>query len=185
VVLTSLPDSDVFETVARETFVPLARAGQVFVDLGTWLRPAREIAARGRKAFLSAAVSGDPRTPVYMFAGGDAAAFERVRPLLETLADPAHLILAGPSGAGQILKGVNQLSMGVVRAAWLEAVSYATRQGIDAATVAAAVGGDAGWRRELADTARLIAEGKAEGQDAKFASCPISFTPELAGADLR
>jgi 3-hydroxyisobutyrate dehydrogenase-like beta-hydroxyacid dehydrogenase len=96
----------------------------MFVDLGTSrLGPTREIArALGTKGafLLDAPVSGDPRTPVYMFAGGDAADFERVRPLLETLADPAHLILAGPSGAGQLLKGVNQLSMGIVRAAWLK-----------------------------------------------------------------
>ncbi len=189
VVFTSLPSSEVFETLAEESIAPFARAGQVIVDLGTTrLGPTRRLAAvlaaKGA-ALLDAPVSGDPRTPVYMFVGGEEGAFQRVKPLLQVLADPDHLTLAGASGSGQILKGVNQLSMGLVRAAWLEAISFATRQGIDPQTVKRAVGGTIGWRSELAGVSQQIADGKGESNDLKFAELPYFLhAAEQAGLDL-
>ena len=187
ILLTSLPSSQVFETVAAESLLPLARAGQVIVDLGTSrLEPTRRFAsalAGKGAALLDAPVSGDPRTQLHVFVGGDTDAFERARPLLQVLAHPDHLTHAGPSGAGQILKGVNQLSMGVVQAAWLEAISFATRQGIDAATVKQAVGGDQAWRAELARVAQQVADGKGEGHDAKFAELPY-FLDAARQADI-
>jgi 3-hydroxyisobutyrate dehydrogenase-like beta-hydroxyacid dehydrogenase len=176
ILFTSLPSSKAFETVAGESILPLARAGQVIVDLGTTrLEPTRQTAAAlaGKgAALLDAPVSGNPRTPLYIFVGGETVAFERAKPALQVLAHPDHLTHAGLSGAGQILKGVNQLSMGVVQAAWLEAISYATRQGIDAKTVEQAVGGDRGWRADLARAAQQVADGRGEGQDLKFAELP-------------
>jgi 2-hydroxy-3-oxopropionate reductase len=189
VVFTSLPTSEVFETVAEQSILPLARVGQVIVDLGTTrLDPTRQIAAAlaGKgAALLDAPVSGDPRMPVYIFVGGGASAFQRVKPVLQVLADPDHLTLGGSSGAGQILKGVNQLCLGVVRAAWLEAVSFATRQGIDPQTIKQAVGGAEGWRAELADMAQQIADGKGEQHDLKFAELPYFLhAAEQTGIDL-
>jgi 2-hydroxy-3-oxopropionate reductase len=189
VVLTSLPSSAVFETVAAESVVPLARSGQVIVDLGTTelgltRRTAAALAAKGA-ALLDAPVSGDPRRPVYVFVGGERGAFDCVEPVLQVLAAPDHLTLAGTSGAGQILKGVNQLSMGVVQAAWLEAVSYATRQGIDPQTVKQAVGGAEGWRAELARVSQQIADGKGELNDLKFAELPYFLdAAEQSGLEL-
>ena len=187
IIFTSLPSSEVFETVAGESILPLARAGQVVVDLGTTkLEATRRIAAaladKGA-ALLDAPVSGDPRTPLYIFAGGEASAFQRAKPMLQALADPDHLSLAGPSGAGQILKGVNQLCMGVVQAAWLEAVSYATRQGIDAETIKQAVGGPTGWRADLVRVAQQIADAKGEHLDLKFAELPY-FLDAAEQADI-
>lgn len=176
VVFTSLPNSEVFETVAEQSLIPLARPGQVMVDLGTTrLGPTRQIAAAlaGKgAALLDAPVSGDPRRPVYIFAGGEAGAFERIKPLLQVLADPDHLTHAGPSGSGQILKGVNQLCLGVARAAWLESISFATRQGIDPQIIKQAVGGAQGWRAELAELSQQIADGKGEQHDLKLAELP-------------
>jgi 3-hydroxyisobutyrate dehydrogenase-like beta-hydroxyacid dehydrogenase len=157
------------------------------VDLGTTRltetrRLADALAKRGA-ALLDSPVSGDPRTPLYLFVGGDAAAFERVRPILATLAHPDHLTLGGPSGAGQILKAVNQLCMGLVPAAYMEAISFATRQGIDAQTVSRAVGGDGGWRGELAGYCKRIAEGQMENNDIKFAEFPY-FLDAAAAAGI-
>ncbi|MBM3457751.1 MAG: NAD(P)-dependent oxidoreductase, partial [Armatimonadetes bacterium] len=112
-------------------------------------------------------------------------AFRQVRPLLEILADPAHLTWAGPGGAGQILKGVNQLAMGLVQAAWLETISYGTRQGLDPETVGRAVGGETGWRAALAQAAHRVAEGRAEQDDLKFAELPYFLdAAERAGMPL-
>ena len=120
-----------------------------------------------------------------MFAGGDAEAFATARPVLETLADPEHLTYCGESGAGQIIKGVNQLAMGLVQGAWLETISYATRQGISADLVAKAVGGASGWRAELAAHATRIAAGDGEKNDLKFAELPYFLrAAEAAKIDM-
>jgi 2-hydroxy-3-oxopropionate reductase len=189
VVFTSLRSSAVFGAVAEQSIVPFGGSEQVIVDLGTTelgltRRIASALSAKGA-TLLDAPVSGDPRRPVYIFVGGDAGAFERVKPLLQVLADPDHLTLAGSSGAGQILKGVNQLSMGLVNAAWLEVVSYATRLGLDPQTVEQAVGGATGWRAELAQVCRQIADGKGDLNDLKFAELPYFLNAaEQAGLDL-
>jgi 2-hydroxy-3-oxopropionate reductase len=175
--------------VAQESILPLTRAGQVMVDLGTTrLLPTRqiaaELAAKGA-SLLDAPVSGDPRTPLYLFVGGEQTAFQRVEPLLQVLAAPEHLTLGGDSGSGQILKAVNQLCMGVVRGAWMEAVSFATRQGIDLPTVGQAVGGPEGWRAELTEVVRQLAEGEGERQDLKFAELPYFLqAAEQAGIEM-
>ncbi len=176
VILTSLPNSDVFERVMYEKIIDRAGESQIFVDLGTSrLGSSRAIAEKLKErgaALLDAPVSGDPRKPVYMFVGGNKDVFERARPLLEVISDPAHLTYGGQSGSGQILKGVNQLSMGLVGAAWLETVSFATRAGIDAGLVAKAVGGDSGWRLDLKRIAERVDRDEVKGMDLKFAELP-------------
>lgn len=176
VALTSLPSSAVFERVAAETLVPAARPGRVFVDLGTTevsvaRRTAGALAERGA-ALVDAPVSGDPRGDVHVFVGGPPEAVERAMPILRRLAGAKPCVHAGPTGCGQILKGVNQLAMGLVQAAWLETVSYATRQGLDPAVVAEAVGGPDGWRATLAETARSVQNGDPDAFDLKFAEWP-------------
>ncbi|TVR46583.1 MAG: NAD(P)-dependent oxidoreductase [Puniceicoccaceae bacterium] len=188
-VLASLPNSRVTEQVLENDVLPHLRPGTIVVDLGTTeVGATRKLAAafQARQAFLlDAPVSGDPRHPVHIFVGGEESAFDRARPLLAVLAHPDHLTLGGPSGAGQILKGVNQLCMGLVSAAWLEAISFATRQGIDPETVGRAVGGESGWRRQLVELSRKIAGGKGEHDDLKFAELPYFLkAAEEAGLAL-
>ncbi|MGB2820570.1 MAG: NAD-binding protein, partial [Phycisphaerae bacterium] len=97
---------------------------------------------------------------------------ERVRPILEVLGDPRHVAHCGPSGCGQAVKGVNQLAMGLVAAAYLEAVAYGVRCGADLDAIAASVGGDEGWRKRLADCAMKAKDGSAEGVYVKFPELP-------------
>lgn len=188
-VLLSLRDSDTAIRVMEQELLPYARAGQIIIDLGTTKVPETKRVAelfRARGAYLlDCPVSGDPRHPVYIFGGGDQQAFEKVRPILAHIADPDHLTWCGPSGSGQIVKGVNQLSMGLVQAAWLETLSFATRQGVSAEVVAKSVGGASGWRAELASHAARIAAGEAENNDLKFAELPYFLAAaEAAGIDL-
>ena len=189
VTLLSLPTSDVAVAVIERDLLPAVRPGMVIVDLGTTRvhetrRLADRLAAAG--AFLvDAPVSGDPRQPVFMFAGGEDEAIRRVAPVLQTLAREDKLTHGGPSGSGQILKGVNQLAMGLVSAAWLETVAFATRQGVSAETVAQAVGGSGGWRADLVRTCQQVAAGQAEEVDAKFAELPYFLdAAEKAGIAL-
>ena len=63
--------------------------------------------------------------------GGDAAALERVRPVLEAMGNPERIIHIGESGAGQICKACNQLVIGGTLAAVGEAFALARKSGVD------------------------------------------------------
>ena len=118
--MTSLPSSDAFVRLAADILLPQARV-QVFIDFGTPTPPEfRRLAAAfvQQGAYLvDAPVSGGPsgakQGTLYVFVGGDAAVVEQCRPLLEVVGDPAKTTYCGASGAGQVVKGVNQLMMGL------------------------------------------------------------------------
>lgn len=93
---------------------------------------AQAAAARGL-AYLDAPVSGSVpqsrnRELVFM-AGGDAAAFEAVRPVLDAMGRMA--LHVGASGAGATIKLVNNMLAGTMTAALAEAVSIAQAAGVD------------------------------------------------------
>lgn len=182
VVLASLPSSEAFACVAEGEVLPRARAGQTVIDLGTTPPPeARRLAAlfaaRGA-ALLDVPVSGGPGgvegRRLRMFAGGERDVFERCRPILEAIGGADHITYCGPSGAGQVVKGVNQLAMGLGVAAYLEAVGFGVRAGVDAETIRHAVGDAAGegWRRELDRVADGAARGEGERAGVKFRELP-------------
>ncbi len=169
-VLTSLRSSEIFVEVAETHFVPNARAGQTFVDLGTTAAPeARRLAAlfaeRGAclvDAPVSGGVGGSATGTLRIFVGGDPDAAERARPILETLGDEGRVVYFGPSGSGQVGKAVNQLAMGLADAAYLEAVAFGVRAGLDAADIVQSMGGDAGWRQYFGRIAGRVAEGRGD-----------------------
>jgi 3-hydroxyisobutyrate dehydrogenase-like beta-hydroxyacid dehydrogenase len=176
VVLTSLRTSAMWVEVAGTELVPNAHEGQVFIDLGTVAPPetrrvAELFAARGA-TLLDVPVSGGPggsaSGTLRMFAGGDRAAFERCLGLLEVLGDAEHIVYCGPSGAGQVVKGVNQLAMGLGAAAWLESLAFGVRCGVDPAAMKQAVGGHGGWRGEFAAVCDKVIAGEGHGIWVKF-----------------
>jgi hypothetical protein len=57
-------------------------------------------------------------------------------------------------------------------AAYLEAVAFGVRAGVDPATICAAVGGDERWRAQVAATVGQIVAGKGEGIGVKFRELP-------------
>jgi len=169
-VLTSLRSSETFVEVAEAHFVPNARAGQTFIDLGTTAAPeARRIAgllaARGTTlldAPVSGGAQGSATGTLRIFVGGDREAFERCRAILETLGDQGRVVYFGPSGSGQVAKAVNQLAMGLADAAYLEAVAFGVRAGLDAADIEQAIGGEQGWRQYFGRIAARVAEGRGD-----------------------
>lgn len=181
VVCTSLPSSSVFVRVAEGDLLPAARAGQVFVDTGTTeavetRRLAAAFAEKGA-ALIDAPVSGGPRgvadRTLHVFAGGDRAVYEKCRPVLEALGgDPDRTAWCGPSGCGQAVKGVNQLAMGLVDAAYLEAIAFGVRAGADVQAIARTVGGEDGFRRRIARLAETVRDGKADDVLVKFPELP-------------
>ena len=179
VVCLSLPSSEAVVEVFKDEIMP--RAGQVFIDFGTTAPPetrriAAELAGRGA-ALIDAPVSGGPggaeRARLRMFVGGDAEAVERCRPILETVGGSEGLTYCGPSGAGQVVKGVNQLAMGLGAAAYLEAVAFGVRAGVGPEIIATAVGDpDERWRAIVLQMAEAAAKGTAEQVGVKFRELP-------------
>jgi 3-hydroxyisobutyrate dehydrogenase-like beta-hydroxyacid dehydrogenase len=187
IVLTSLPSSQVWVQVAEADLLPHARAGQIFIDLGTTTgNETRRLAtALGEKgaSLIDAPVSGGPAGAaggnLRIFIGGDEAVVTQCRPILAVLGEPQHVVYCGPSGSGQVAKGVNQLAMGLGAAAYLEAIAYGVRGGVNAAALAQAIGGEGGWRGYFGQLAQRASDGQAEEVWVKFPELPY-FLEEAA-----
>jgi 3-hydroxyisobutyrate dehydrogenase-like beta-hydroxyacid dehydrogenase len=103
-------------------------SGSLHIDMSTTgPAPARKVAkaleANG-VAFVDAPVAGSVgparEGTLAIMAGGDAAAFDRARPLLASLGDPDRTWHLGPVGAGQAAKLMVNLVLGGVMAAVAE-----------------------------------------------------------------
>jgi 3-hydroxyisobutyrate dehydrogenase-like beta-hydroxyacid dehydrogenase len=97
---------------------------------------ARELAAEAAKrgcAFLDAPVSGGQsgaeNGALTVMVGGDAAAFERARPVIGHFARAVTLM--GPAGAGQLTKMVNQICIVGAVQGLAEAIDFGLRAGLD------------------------------------------------------
>jgi 3-hydroxyisobutyrate dehydrogenase len=113
------------------------RPGAVVVDMST-VAPAteRRMAAllRERRAdYLDAPVSGGDvgakNATLAIMVGGEAAALERARPILEKLG--RTITHCGPVGHGQLTKLSNQILVGVTLLGVSEAISFARQSGLD------------------------------------------------------
>lgn len=181
VVLTSLPSSQAFVTLADDVLLPNARAGQVFIDIGTVTPPesrrlASEFEAKGA-TLVDAPVSGGPsgaeRRALLVFVGGNQGAIENCQPILDVLGGSGGKITyCGPAGSGQVVKGVNQLAMGIGNAAFIESVAFGVNAGVPAEVIAQAVGGDTGWRAIVQSVAKRIADGRGNEIGVKFRELP-------------
>jgi 3-hydroxyisobutyrate dehydrogenase-like beta-hydroxyacid dehydrogenase len=140
VIFTSLPGpADVDEAVLGDNgILATAQPGAVHVDLTSSLPSAAKRlaiveAARGL-AFLDAPLSGSSAGAeagtLSVFVGGDAATFERVRPLLECFGK--NLFHMGPVGSGNITKLTNNLMVNAIPLLVDEALVLGVKAGIDA-----------------------------------------------------
>jgi 3-hydroxyisobutyrate dehydrogenase-like beta-hydroxyacid dehydrogenase len=191
VVLLSLRSSETTCEVARTSLLPVARSGQTFVDLGTTSAPqtrvlAQEFAGRGA-SWVDAPVSGGPggsaSGSLRIFIGGAEASVRAVWHVFEALGDPAHTVYCGPSGCGQVVKGVNQLAMGLGAAAYMEAIAFGVHGGVGLDAIRRGVGGDSGFRAEFDAVAAQIARGNAASIYVKFPELPY-FLAEAAEQDV-
>lgn len=132
-----------------------ARPGLIFVDMST-IAPAAAQSIATRLAdkgisMLDAPVSGGEigaiNAGLTIMVGGEAHAFDKVRPLFEAMGKTVSLI--GDSGAGQVAKACNQILTGVGVAAVAEALNFATRSGVDATRVREALLGGFAYSRIL------------------------------------
>jgi 2-hydroxy-3-oxopropionate reductase len=145
IVITMLPDSpDVIHVLTGPKGVFKAvRPGTVVVDMST-ISPtvARDLAVQASElgaTLLDAPVSGGEigaiNGTLSIMVGGDAAALERVRPVLNRMGSPERIVHIGESGAGQICKACNQIAIGGTLAVVGEVFALARKAGVDPAKV--------------------------------------------------
>ncbi|MDP9354381.1 MAG: 2-hydroxy-3-oxopropionate reductase [Chloroflexota bacterium] len=139
IVITMLPDSpDVRAVVFDEGSVLEAMGdGHLLVDMST-IAPATAIevsealSARGAGA-LDAPVSGGDKGAIAgtlsIMVGGEAADFERARPLFEAMGKT--IVHVGGPGSGQMVKACNQVVVAVNYAAVSEALVLGAKAGVD------------------------------------------------------
>jgi 3-hydroxyisobutyrate dehydrogenase len=143
VVITMLPRPEHVEQVLLGTDGLLGgmAPGSVWIDMSTSIPVVadRVRTVAGTVAVLDAPVSGmaagAKAGTLQIFAGGDEAVFNRVRPLLEAMGDPDRILYVGGNGAGYTVKLMINLLWFAHLVATAEVLSIGTQAGVDLATL--------------------------------------------------
>src|SRR5579864_8336187 len=150
IVITMVPNSAQVEEVVAgpQGILEGARKGLVIIDMSTiapsMSRKLATIAAEKEVHFLDAPVSGGSvgaeNGTLTIMVGGEQSIFERVRPVLEAMGRKEAIIHVGSSGAGEIVKIVNNMIMGTIAAATAEALVLGVKAGADLETMTKIIG---------------------------------------------
>ncbi len=146
VLVTMLTDDEAVLAVGEE-LVAGAEAGTTIVDMSS-VSPRTALHLHGLAAergvgYVDAPVSGGERAAregaLAVMAGGEDAALERARPVLEAMA--AKIVHVGGPGAGDLTKAVNQVIVGLNLQAVAEGLALAIENGLDPDKVIEALAG--------------------------------------------
>lgn len=126
-----------------------SKAGTILVDMTTsdptLAREVADAASKKNVGCLDAPVSGGDigakEARLSIMVGGDASAFEAVKPIFETMGKT--IVLQGGAGAGQHTKMVNQILIANNMVGVCEGLLYAYQAGLDPTTVLTSVGSGA------------------------------------------
>ena len=134
-VITMLPDSPEVEEVLSAA-APRMAGDALAIDMSTIAPTAtRAIADKLGLALLDAPVTGSrPKAEdasLTIMVGGDAAGFDRARPLLESMG--ALVLHVGPRGHGQMIKLINNTLAAINAAGLAEGLVLAQAAGVDTA----------------------------------------------------
>lgn len=147
IIITCVSDTPDVEAVmlGENGVIHGARPGSLVIDMST-ISPqttqdiAKQLAERGvmmLDAPISGGSEGAAKGTLSIMVGGDAAQFERAMPVLQAMGK--KITHVGPSGAGQIVKLVNQILVVGNMLAVGEALLFAQAGGLDLAQTLAAV----------------------------------------------
>ena len=149
IIITMLPNSPhVKEAIlGAGGVVEGVKSGTIVVDMSSIAPAASQEIGAALKAkdviFLDAPVSGgEPKAidaTLAIMAGGDKAAFEKVKPILEKMG--SSVVLVGELGAGNVTKLANQIVVALNIAAVSEAFVLATKAGVNPQSVFEAIKG--------------------------------------------
>ncbi len=140
------------------------KPGAVFVDHTTASASvARELSSEAQKRglqFIDAPVSGGQAGAVNgmltVMCGGDAAAFEQVKPV--AMAFSRAFTLIGASGAGQLAKMVNQICIAGLVQGLSEAIAFGQQAGIDMKLVLEVIGKGAAQRWQMDNRGKTMVD---------------------------
>jgi 3-hydroxyisobutyrate dehydrogenase len=172
-------DADLLSVV--DAIRPALKPGAIVIDCSTvaadTARTAASRIADIGAGFLDCPVSGGVEgarnATLAIMCGGDAATFERARPVLEALGKT--IVLMGPNGAGQATKATNQiLCAGAIQVA-AEAMAFAQAEGLPLERVIEILGKGAGASWYFVHRAPFMARGE----------YPAGFRVRLHDKDLR
>jgi 2-hydroxy-3-oxopropionate reductase len=173
VTITMLPDAPDVEAVYHapgDGLLAGVTAGQLLIDTSTIAPSAARAlagaAAEHGAAMLDAPVSGGDvgaqTGTLSIMVGGEAAALDRARPVLEALG--TTIVHAGPSGSGQVVKACNQIVVALTLEALGEALVLGSKAGVAPAVIVEALsGGMAASRLLEVRGAKLLAHDFAPG----------------------
>lgn len=142
VVISMLPASQHVESLylgndQQPGLLPQLAAGTLVIDCSTIAAASSRKVADAAKArgiaFIDAPVSGGTGGAIAgtltFMVGGDTAALERARPVLEKMG--ANIFHAGSVGAGQTAKICNNMLLGILMAGTSEAIALGVANGLD------------------------------------------------------
>jgi 3-hydroxyisobutyrate dehydrogenase len=143
-------------------------AGGILIDNTTAsAEVARELAAVGKKQgidFIDAPVSGGQagaeNGALTVMCGGEEAAFERARPVIDAFAKAVTLM--GPSGAGQLTKMVNQICIAGLLQGLAEGMNFGHRAGLDMDKVIEVIGKGAAQSWQMDNRGQTMCRGEFE-----------------------
>ena len=142
------------------------KPGAIFVDHTTASADvARELSAialqRGLH-FVDAPVSGGEAGAqngvLTVMCGGDAAAFDAMKPVAEAFSRAVTLL--GPSGSGQLAKMVNQIAIAGLVQGLSEAIAFGQRAGLDMQAVLGVIGKGAAQSWQMDNRGKTMIEDK-------------------------
>lgn len=161
VVITMVPNSAQVEEVVAgpQGILEGAHKGLIIIDMSTisptTTQKLAEAASAHEVHFLDAPVSGSSQGAVNstltIMVGGEHAAYEQVRPVLEAMGKEENIFYVGPSGAGEIVKIINNMLCGIIAAATAEALVLGVKAGADVDTMAKIIGVSSGASWQLAN----------------------------------
>src|SRR3954468_21049769 len=145
------------------------KRGAILVDHTTASATlARELHGKAREkgiGFIDAPVSGGQagaqNGQLGIMCGGEAASFERAKPVLDVYAKMCALI--GAPGAGQLTKMVNQICIVGLAQALAEALAFAKKNDLDLEKVIAVISKGAAQSWQMENRWKPMSELKAEG----------------------
>ncbi|MFO1200751.1 MAG: NAD(P)-dependent oxidoreductase [Burkholderiaceae bacterium] len=167
VVLTCLPSLAAIRAVYLEPggLLESAHRGAVLVDLSTGEPSlARECARRAAQAgvdYLDSPMLRNPEAAwngmLHLIVGGEVETLERVRPVLESVAE--RVLHVGPTGAGQVLKLINNAVTISNTAILCEVFNVARAQSVDLALLADVLGTSMAGSKVLPTVAKRLIGG--------------------------
>jgi 2-hydroxy-3-oxopropionate reductase len=194
VVITMLPDTPDVERVLTgpDGVLTAIQKDAIVIDMSSISpvateRLAKAVADKGA-SMLDAPVSGGEigaiNAALSIMVGGEEAAFNRAKPILEKMGNAEKIIHIGKSGAGQVCKVCNQVAIGGALSGVSEAIALAKKAGVDAGKVRQALlGGFAASRVLEVHGERMLTGNYKPGFRTKLYQKDLRLANEAAGAN--